>query len=250
MLKALYNAFDRRRRPLREHHFLAFPDLGFAYARVPNAASDVVRRTLGKLVASPDLLPGKSGVPWIDGAELLTARQLQRRHPNLFVFTVLRDPLTRLAACYRRQIEDRSDLPDSWKMRGFEPNMSFRDFTIRICEIGDLTAENQYRSQTAILAYKGRFIPQFFVRFERLESDWFSLRQLLSDRGTVDIGGLPARVAPYRERDLRTSNTLDPWVFELVRRRYRHDFRNFYPDRLPPSGRDPGLVPTMAAASR
>ncbi|MCV0425877.1 MAG: hypothetical protein K5905_10415 [Roseibium sp.] len=93
MLNRVYSIFDKRRRPLRNHVYLAFPAHNIAYARATEPAFQVLAPILNYLASntSPETGNGKkTSEPWKHerllfhgNVELLTARELKRRYPDM-----------------------------------------------------------------------------------------------------------------------------------------------------------------------
>ncbi|QGZ33396.1 sulfotransferase family 2 domain-containing protein [Stappia indica] len=254
MLKAILHAYLRRRRPLRDHNFLVLPHLGLAYGRCPNAASEDIRQALLRLTAgsggepfdtddfcedeAADEMGADAGedacasyatgtlASWADGLNLLSGRQLVRRHPRALVFSVVRDPLTRLAACFHRMRTEAAPPPGA--DRAFRPGNDFPGFVARVCAMPDWKSPNAYRSQTAILTHKARLLPSRVLRHETGEADWQALRAELSHACGVDIGPLPGIRDPHGETIAALVAEIEPALRLSVRRRYAADYRNFY----------------------
>ncbi len=252
MLKTVYNAYDRTRRPLREHHYIAFPALGIAYGRIPFAEPVSIHKTLAKLGAEiqrnadPLLSQSQNKTPppgcgvsgetqgWGDGAELLTARQLQRRYPDIFVFAVVRNPIDRLMACYFANIKTRPSVSASYQRRGFHPQMTFEEFVFRASSISDLRAENHFRSQTSILTHKKALVPTLILRFEQISSEWEKLRAAIQRASKHDIGPYSEAVKPEDavsqalSAPTSSARAVDRRVITMIQRRYRDDLQHFY----------------------
>ncbi|MBC2859623.1 sulfotransferase family 2 domain-containing protein [Stappia sp. 28M-7] len=261
MLKAIFHAYLRRRRPLRDHNFLVLPHLGLAYGRCPNSASEDIRHALLHLTSNTEQDPfeddgfddgfddefeddgcedgchdAQAGdasayatgtlASWADGLNLLSGRQLVRRHPGALVFSVVRDPLTRLAACFHRMRTETAPPPGA--DRAFRPGDDFAGFVARVCAMPDWKSPNAYRSQTAILTHKARLLPSRVLRHETGEADWQDLRSELSQACGVDIGPLPGIRDPHAGAIAALVAEIEPALRLSVRRRYAADYRNFY----------------------
>ena len=261
MLKAILHAYIRRRRPLRDHSFLVLPHLGLAYGRCPNSASEDIRQALLRLTAAgggkpfdteafdadetedvtgaetetetepeagDDACAYATGTlaSWADGLNLLSGRQLMRRHPGALVFSVVRDPLTRLAACFHRMRTEAAPPPGA--DRAFRPDDDFAGFVARVCALPDWKSPNAYRSQTAILTHKARLLPTRLLRHETGEADWQGLRADLAQACGIDIGPLPGIAEPHGEAIAALVGEIEPVLRLAVRRRYAADYRNFY----------------------
>ncbi|ADZ70778.1 DNA topoisomerase IV subunit B [Polymorphum gilvum] len=205
---------------------MVFADAGVAYARIPGMPNRIASRGLRALAsgcADPDTL---ADATWIDEVELLTARELIRRYPAAFVFAIVQDPAERIADCYRDLIACEAPLPTFYSRRGFDKTMDLDAFVERICLIGDLRAENHFRSQANILSYKKRLVPELVVRAGSLDADWPALRTAIADRSGRDVGPAPALGAPAEDglvERLRAGH-----LFSRLLRRYHNDYRTFF----------------------
>lgn len=238
-VKLAYALVDRRLRPLRERHYILFPDLQLAYARVPKAGNSSVKHAMARsLIGIPELDYGLNQDRfWFDarveGAELVTAGELFRKPSMPFVFTFVRNPFTRLLSCYVNKFLDRRELPAFWHRFGFRKDMTFPEFVRLVARIGDRYADNHFRSQADILTYRGRLVPHFVGRVEQMKTDWNELRGHLKRAHGTELGGLGHRVRSRQKLTLASAYR-DPEIVELVHRRYRTDFDRFYPDAREP----------------
>ena len=244
VFRAIRKAYERRRRPMYEHHYLVIADIGLAYGRCPNAANTGIRRSLLSLTQRfPQDTSGTAHIPapgctgsyvtgtlanWADGLELLSARQLTRLYSDIFVFAAVRDPVSRLAACYLRDLDGGRSIPASGVYYGFRPNMSFAAFAARVCDIPDEKSSNGYRSQASILTRKGRLVPDFIVRHEHAEHDWPILRTTIERHCRVDIGPLNTRDEEEETQIKDLVTQLDPAIVYALKQRYRKDLELFY----------------------
>ncbi|SHM72328.1 Sulfotransferase family protein [Roseibium suaedae] len=245
MLHSLYSAIDRRRRPLREHHFVTFPDIKVAYARVPGCPA----RTLSKLIdrLSSSALACKSGMAasrsrgtssagnssqrkpdpalvWHRDADLYTARDLQRKLPDAFVFALIQNPFERVADSFVSVIESEAPLPTFFADNGFSKDMSLDQFAARVATTSDMSCDNQLRTQTSILKHEGRIVPDLILSMDRLHLQWSRLRGQLWERSNVDIGPkAPAISTSARVQELAQALTKSPAAREL-RRRFARDY--------------------------
>lgn len=231
VLQPLLRAYQRRRRPLNDHHFLVLEGAGLAYCRAPHSADHAIRSALLRLAgADPSQGPAyATGTlrDWTDGLTLLSARQLRRRFPDAIVFTVLRDPLSRLAACYLAC--NRAKLPAG--AGALAAQDGFEAFAAAVCRTPDWKSPNSFRSQSEILTYKRRLLPSHFIRYEARQADWNAFRERIRADGGPDIGDLSAGDDPDAEAVASLVAKLPGSLVEALRRRYRKDYANFYPAR-------------------
>lgn len=243
MLNRVYSIFDKRIRPLRNHVYLAFPKHKIAYARIAEPAFQVLRPVLHRLAGTESLLPnidpatdqlaGTDRILFHGDVELLTARELKKRYPDMKVVAWVQDPLHRLAYCYDKIIVRSEELPAYYDERHFSKGMSPREFVGQVSAISDLEADNLFRSQSASLTYKGILTANLVLQVENFEQ---SLAKFLAESG-INLRPLPA--APYRLTSFVTQSTLrafnDAVLVQKLRQRYRADYEMFYSQEALPA---------------
>lgn len=246
MLQAMYNVIDRRRRPLRHHHYMVFADAQMAYARVPGAPMAAIRpylrylcdrNTLGSTTSEQNDIPSPGTGLWDSDPDLLTARELKMRHPDFAVFTVVQSPHGRIAWCYDNLIQGDAPLPAFFEENGFSKDMTRIDFIERVVQIDDLRADNLLRSQESILCRKGKLVPDLVLDLDNLAADWGKLRSLVKRQSGRDLGTGPDAAVPI------TSNThravTDIHAADLLQRRYRRDYALFFGQPGPRRAQEP-----------
>ncbi|GAB4511727.1 MAG: hypothetical protein Tsb0019_07530 [Roseibium sp.] len=236
MLNRVYSIFDKRIRPLRNHVYLAFPGHGLAYARVTEAAFELLCPVLHRLAGTETLLAaagtdtnqaaGTERLLFHGDVELLTARELKRRHPEMKVVAWVQDPLHRIAYCYDRIILNSEELPAYYAERNFSTGMTPTAFVAQISGISDLEADNLFRSQFASLSYKGLPTADIVLPLESFEQ---SLSTFLSESG---LGDVPLPAVTYRPSKFISRETLQAFgnddLARKLKRRYRADYELFY----------------------
>ncbi|WP_417673979.1 hypothetical protein [Roseibium sp.] len=235
MLQAMYDVFDRQRRPLRNRHYMVFRKARVGYARIPGAPMATVfpvLKMLSGLAEDPHATQAYTtdytGL-WDGDIELLTASELKRRHPDFPVFTIVQYPHSRLAACYEHLILGDTDLPAYFEESRFRKQMPVNEFLERVLETTDLVADNLLRSQASILHHKGLLVPDLILDFNKLPSDWSKLRSLLKRQSNLDIGEGPAAIEmPTHETAEAIRNSQ---YFGQVLRHYRRDYKLFFENR-------------------
>jgi|GEM_PF-2793543 len=235
MLDRVYTIFDRRRRPLRNHVYLAFPDYDIAFARIAEPAFHALAPILHRLAGNDPiaLTHGQSDSAshsdrflFHGNVELLTARELKRRHPDMKIAAWLQDPLHRLAYCYEKIILNDTPLPSYYQERYFDKAMTPQDFVSHVASISDLEADNLFRSQSAALTYKGALTADLILLLEHFDQ---SLDTFLS---ASSLNFRPSPSFTYRALDYVSPSTLhafgDESLSQKLRRRYRADYELFY----------------------
>lgn len=181
MLNRVYSIFDRKMRPLRNHVFLAFPKHGIAFARVSEPAFHTLRPILHELAGTDKIVPIATSHDNLDprtesmlfhgDVELLTAREVLRRYPDIKVIAWVQDPVQRIAFCYDKIIRSENALPAYFAERNFYKGMSADEFIDLISSISDRDADNLFRSQSSYLKYNRRIISDFVFCLEDLYKD-------------------------------------------------------------------------------
>lgn len=244
MFQAAYAAYDRVRRPLRNHHYMAFPAAGIAFARIPGMPYEAARPLLAAI--SGDIVPSECETDhqgWLASTELLTARELTRRYPDIFIFAFVQNPAERIASSYQNLMASKRDLPTFYRDHQFVSGMSLEDFTSRLLAIGDFRADNLFRGQAAMLTYKGRLMPDMSIRLDRLKAEWPTLAEAIKQRAKVDIGQHPP--VSYRVPEMTAQINRDSSLISQLKRRYKKDYRAFFE----PAGNSPAPVPSSMFAS-
>lgn len=208
---------------------MVFPEASVIYARVPGAASRSILPVLKRLCGHPaaaEPTPTCDDVGLWDGnVELLNARELRHRFAELPIFTVVQDPLARIADCYETVIQGTAPLPAFFEANGFAKSMPLEDFLAKTADLSDLPADNMLRSQASILSFKGELLPTLVLDMAHFTDRWKKLRTLIEQQSGIDIGAnCPGKEAdnPYRATIERS-----PHVGRL-KKRYRKDYQLFF----------------------
>lgn len=221
-----------------EPHFIAIPALGLAYGRVPKVANSLIKRTLAHAAGLERRFPPRGFSKdnnWrglAPDAHFIDARTLQRRFPDLFVFAFVRDPLSRLASCYRSKIAA-NNLTRGMAMEGLTADTTFAEFVHHVATRNDRRCNIHYRPQAAILSMPHGHRPDFIGRFENLREDWAALTKMLADRNGSALPPLPHRTKGRNVTDPSTFFGQDTALTALAADRYAEDYRLFYPGQAP-----------------
>lgn len=152
--------------------------------------------------------------------ECISKREAKRfKHRIAFV----RDPLSRLASCYRDKIVLKTDgrFLDGLNRFGLRDRMPFLEFIECVAEIPDedcVGAGQHFRSMSYDLCDGDEVIPNFVGRFERLAEDWALIR-----------GYVPGTPSLTHERRTGGQAAADycPRGRAFALQRYRDDVRLF-----------------------
>ena len=218
---------------LAEPHFIAIPALGIAYGRMPKVANSTIKRLLARAAGLSDRLTFNEvskDLHWSDQAPdayFLSAKALQRKFPELFVFTFVREPMERVASCYRAKVEQAKKPYKGLIREGLAPRADFADFIAHIAARPDAKSNIHYRAQSAIL--DGARI-DFLGRYETIRDDWDDLNDMLAASGRARLPGWPKRGG---KRPVVNPNDYfrgDARLIQLVKERYAEDYASYYPE--------------------
>jgi len=235
MLKLVYEALDRQKRPLRQYNFLVFPRSKVAFARIPGAPFRAMIPVLAEWAGvSPERLKGAAecdqlAALWNGEMEPRTARQLKRLYSDFPVFAVVQTPEERLASCYEDVCLSSDPLPAFFAEKRFSKQMTTGEFALKICALTDLGADNRIRSQHAILSHRGRFVPDVVVTLDDLASAWPGLRaelNLARQNSASHTFAHPTVQPSYDDNVLAALR--EPHVERAINRRYKLDQAKFF----------------------
>ncbi|MGI9464862.1 MAG: sulfotransferase family protein [Aestuariivirgaceae bacterium] len=216
--------------------YVVLKDFGLTYGRIPKAANSTIKAALFellKLEVEDHSSLSRDGfwrqIP--DGkADLLTGAQLQKRHPDAFIFSFTRNPFARVSSCYFNKIKLKQVPSSFFRRRGFARGTTFAEFVERIADYDDSSTDKHLMSQSHILSHNGKILPEFVGQVETIDLDWERLTQLVLERGGPRLGLLGHRNKTKLTRPPDTELFADPALVRLVRTRYQQDFEVFYPD--------------------
>ena len=236
MITILTKTVRRLFSPNRERDFILLPQHSIAYARVPKAANSAIKLSLHDLLFGEQRRVRKVNRDefWRnlpdDRAQVLSAAEMLRDHPNAFVFTFTRNPFSRVASCYFDKLILSDEKRTAHGMRGFSADMSFAQYVDRIASLDDDHINKHLCSMSSILIHEGTLVPQFVGRTENVLEDWRRLRWAIRQRGGPRLCRLRILNRTHHKRPPTPELFADPGLVRLVRERYRADFELFYAD--------------------
>ncbi|MEM7268130.1 MAG: sulfotransferase family protein [Pseudomonadota bacterium] len=219
-------------------NYVVIPALGLAYGRVPKVANSTIKKTMARAAGLEHLFPDEGYSKddnWRGKAPdvyLMTARELKQRFPDVYVFSFVREPLARLASCYRSKIvRPKGQVPLSFAREGLSKQTTFPEFVRHACARRDWRCNIHYRAQSHILSHRGELIPDFVGRFETVREDWATLVETMAGRG-LELPMIPQRHGPKKPPQMQTGDLFDgdAALMRMARARYARDFDLFYPD--------------------
>jgi dermatan 4-sulfotransferase 1 len=163
-------------------------DIGVAYLANPKVASSSIRNLIRERQGRhlyPELqLDHKSLKARVEKEVRIsmTPAEVFQFREKAFLFSFVRNPLTRLYSCYRDKVVNAVAKHEESNLSpyGIRFGMTFDEFVRCVAEIPDEGSDQHFRSQHTFLAHEDRVLVHFVGKFERFESDW---RRLTNDFG-------------------------------------------------------------------
>ena len=190
--------------------------LKLGYVSIPKSASSSIRRYLTAAMK-------EIGDDQETARISLSPAQVHKLREEIFLFSFVRNPLTRLYSCYRDKLGVAREKYETCTLShfGLHYGMSFEDFVRRVVEIPDKHADQHFRSLSSFLLYKGELNVDYVGRFENLSDDW----EVISTRFGLEPPGKNRRVSgpPVGMDEIPLSKD----ALRLVMERYALDLDTF-----------------------
>jgi hypothetical protein len=160
-------------------------DIQLAYLSIPKVASSSIRHLIrerqAKIMFSYSQENRKTLKKELEKRIKIstTPSQIPQLKERFYLFSFVRNPLTRLYSCYRDKVINAVKKHDECKLSPYGINfgMNFEEFINRISQIPDECADRHFKSQYAFLTHGEDLLVQFLGKFERFESDWQHLTE-------------------------------------------------------------------------
>lgn len=197
---------------LREH--------GIVFMLLPKVANTSIKIAILKALGRP------ADNVHMQGVFECVSKEEAKGFPHRIAF--VRDPLSRLASCYRDKIVLQTDgqFLVGFRKLGFSPGMSFLKFIERVADIPDeksTGAAQHFRSMSHDLCEGDRVLPNVLGRDENLAADWAHVQRYVRD-----VSGLELPVLTHeRETAGRAEAKYCPRGKAFALQRYRDDVRLF-----------------------
>jgi len=159
----------------------------------------------------------------------LSPRQIIELREEFYLFSFVRNPLSRLYSCYRDKVVNNARRRDRCSLSPYQINfgMSFDEFVSRVVEIPDKIADQHFRSASSFLMHKGELLVDYVGKFEQFNDDWeviASKFDLPAPERTKRVSGPAAALKEI---------PISPSVLAMVIERYANDLDTFdYRDEL------------------
>lgn len=219
--------------PPDNRHVFWFREPDIAYFRIAKAANSSIRTLLAQsfgISGVEGLHPGRNEF-WKYQREVSNLTRvgfgLRADRDATLSFSFVRHPAARLYSCWNNKVIENPVLGGAFVKLGVVRGMDFGDFVERVAATPDGRMDVHAISQTSVLTWRGKLLPEFVGRVENVEEDWNRLRERIYERTGTDTG-------PLLKRNIRMKvgpeimDSLPARTRDLIRERYAEDFRLFY----------------------
>ena len=206
-------------------------DLKLGYISIPKCASSSIRTLLTQHQQKNckiETNQHKSDLKFCAKISL-SPREVIKLREEYYLFSFVRNPLTRLYSCYRDKVVNAAQRHDRCTLSPYRIHfgMSFDEFINRAVEIPDKYADQHFRSAYSFLTYQNELLVDYVGKFEQLNQDW----EVISSRFNI--------AAPTRSKRISGASItmedipISPENLELIIKRYANDLDTFdYRDEL------------------
>lgn len=149
-------------------------------------------------------------------------REVATRYARFFKFTFVRNPWTRLYSCYLTRVRIKPNR--YFRYFGLDRCRNFEDFVLRVCDIPDENADSHFISQSYLLTYNDRFLPDRVFRFESYADGFQESRRMIKEKTGISLLEMP-HYHKTASRDYR--NEYSTRLVDLVGKRYQADCDRF-----------------------
>lgn len=155
-------------------------DRNVGYIPVPKVASSSIRNTLRTYAAEAcykDVPVSRSEMKATVDRKIhysTTTKKLLNHRARPFLFSFVRNPLSRLYSCYRDKVVNAASLRDQCTLSdyGIHFGMTFNQFVARVAELPDDQSDQHFRSQHKFVTYQETLVVDYLGKFENFENDW------------------------------------------------------------------------------
>lgn len=224
------------RQPLMsDRHVICLMPQKIAFIRIPKAANSSIRTVLAESLqinSAGSSRPAQDAF-WTEtdpriAQSLCTNTFAQAHAPDFWTFTIVRNPVARLYSCWNNKVVENKTLSASMVSAGIHSNMSFDSFVSCVARTSDRASDIHFRSQTSMLKYQQKIVPNFVGRLENIEADWDHIGHQIQSRTETSVGPLPMKNARM-QAGTSLFDDLPQHTARNILFRYSDDFRHFYP---------------------
>ncbi|PQA88554.1 sulfotransferase family 2 domain-containing protein [Hyphococcus luteus] len=171
----------------------AIPNSDLVFIAMPKAGNSSILAALSVFLTEEDLRKAdatekdsvqKKFLPNVirnyDKSELIT--------PRTFTFTIVRNPWDRVVSHYSDKVASKTMHKRLQKFPAFRHKMPFEEYVAALDSNWDEIRDVHVMPQTKLcFSPRGRFMPDFIMRLERIEEDFELLKALVKQRYDKDI---------------------------------------------------------------
>lgn len=200
-------------------------DIKLGYISIPKCASSSIRHLITQHQQENSQISDsykKSDLKFCAKVSLSPPQTLKLKE-SYFLFSFVRNPLSRLYSCYRDKVVNAAQRHDRCTLSPYRIHfgMSFNEFVSRVVEIPDKFADQHFRSGCSFLMHRGESLVNYVGKFEQFNQDWQNISSQF---------GLAAPKRSNRVSGPRTTIQdipISPQVLELAIKRYANDLDAF-----------------------
>ena len=152
--------------------------------------------------------------------------------PDWFVFSVVRNPWTRVLSAYRDKMERKGVQLRALQAMGLEPGDDFETFLGALLRWPRLLLNDHFIPQSALLAPVTARCAPLIVKSEELPEAWGAVRERIAAQGAP----LPDPVGRLNVTGDQPMPELSERARRMILRLYAEDFALLGYDRTPPGG--------------
>jgi hypothetical protein len=149
--------------------YYLIPNTEIAFIGMPKCGNSSILHALRPFLAENQVTfskPQKDFLPYA-----VSAKEIADRRSNLFIFSISRNPYARAESHYFDKVNGRS-LHSRLAQYGFYHRMPFSEYCQVLSEQFESIKDLHVRPQHKINNFKGTFLPNLVLRFERLTEDF------------------------------------------------------------------------------
>ena len=155
--------------------------------------------------------------------ENFTARE-NEKYKDYYKFTFVRNPYDRAVSCWNDKFKNKKPRFTACSRWGMDDkNLDFRKYCEKIISIGDVEANDHFRSQSYCVHLGGRMVLDWYGKIER-GSDWAALQEKLHKDYKVD---LPDLLQLNKVDKKHYSCYYNDYTKRLINHRYEQDISLF-----------------------
>ncbi|MCT8998437.1 sulfotransferase family protein [Chelativorans intermedius] len=220
--------FTPARRDYTDPWCLVFPESKIVYLPIPKAANSSIRAELLRIInINPEEIEKVDEFSGFDKRKFSNLSKIIDK--EWFVFSVIRNPFSRLASAYLDKLKTRSDPFPALRRMGLRRDDSFLRF-LRVIRLWPQETLNDHFMPQSLLLKDALKNPHIKIyKMENLRSIWGEVQWEVAQRTGINLQELGHRNRSKSE--LKWKDLYSEKSYHLVRRIYKDDFEMFGYDK-------------------